>query len=374
MIAATRPAAARRQRAPVPGAEPFLRGAIEAAVLLLALRLAEEFIFGERYFSTLSIHPFWIVVLLAAMQNGLFAGIAAAGLACMFLNWPSRPIGVDIIDHYIAIALQPLTWMISAMVVGMYRSIQLRRETEMRQRLAELTDETEVLCDEIARMDDAVAEAELHRITRIGPDGAIPPSVVAALGDLLDVPMTLTELAARMDRMATHLTPHPAILLIADQCGAFAALSPATPHARLVLPLAADHPVAEALRGTAEPQVLPADLLIPDVLGQVAAAGVYLAGGHDPDGMVLILAADAAGARAALPAAQLMARAAGLALRSMNDIVPAGTVLRGASAAAVAAGAAAAQGWPFAAAPVALMPGRAGDPAAALTRSPEREP
>ena len=90
-----------------PGTSPFLRGFVGSAILLVAINAAEPVFFGEGHFASLTYHPFWIVILLAAVQHGLFVGLSVVGLATMMMDWPSRPVGMDITEHYVDIATAP---------------------------------------------------------------------------------------------------------------------------------------------------------------------------------------------------------------------------------------------------------------------------
>ena len=97
----------------------FLRGLVGSAVLLLAIKASESLFFGAGYFSSLTYHPFWIVILLAAVQHGLFVGLSIVGLATMMMDWPSRAVGTDITEYYVDIATQPVQWLVVALVIGL---------------------------------------------------------------------------------------------------------------------------------------------------------------------------------------------------------------------------------------------------------------
>lgn len=143
----------------------FLRGVLESAALLLLIRVAEPLFFGSGHFATLAFHPFGIVVLLAAVQHGLFLGIATVGLATLMMDWPPRPIGVDITAHYMDMASAPSQWLLIALLVGLYRQLQIRRDQQLRRENALLVDMNETLAAEIRRLDAALARAELRMAT-----------------------------------------------------------------------------------------------------------------------------------------------------------------------------------------------------------------
>lgn len=161
----------------------FLRAFIGSAVLLLTISAAEPLFFGEGYFSTLTYHPFWIVVLLAAVQHGLFVGVATVGLATLMMDWPPRPVGVDITAHYVDMATTPTQWLIVALLIGSYRQAQIRRDQQVRRHNARLAVINDTLATEIHRLDAALMRAELSAATR--PEAASQPSRPRAALDAL---------------------------------------------------------------------------------------------------------------------------------------------------------------------------------------------
>lgn len=154
-------------------AEPFLRGLIGAVALLLVVRTAEPLFFGDSFYTTLAIHPFWIVVILAAVQGGFFVGVATAAAAAMLMDWPPRPIGVDITAHYVGLAIIPVQWLLAAIVIGTFRQGQIRREAWLAAENFRLRQMSEDLAKEVERMDGEVAALELHAATK-EPGGAAP--------------------------------------------------------------------------------------------------------------------------------------------------------------------------------------------------------
>ena len=166
--------------APSPEGAEFVRGLLSSAILLLIIRMAEPLFFGTGHFAGLAFHPFWIVILLAAMQDGLFVGVATAGLATLMMDWPPRPVGADITAHYLELAATPTQWLIVALIIGLFRQAQLRQMRHLRDEAARMARINETLAAEIHRLDAALAQAELIAATAIpegdeaGPDAAGP--------------------------------------------------------------------------------------------------------------------------------------------------------------------------------------------------------
>lgn len=170
---------------PHPGSGQFLRGFVGSAVLLVAINASEPLFFGEGYFAELAYHPFWIVILLAAVQHGLFVGLSVVGLATMMMDWPSRPVGMDITEHYVDIATAPAQWLIAALLIGLYRQHQIRQERALGRENARLRDVNRTLAEEIRRLDAFVAWAELAAATRAAQPGEDKPDNRLAMLDRL---------------------------------------------------------------------------------------------------------------------------------------------------------------------------------------------
>ncbi|MCQ0971429.1 hypothetical protein MLD63_13465 [Paracoccus sp. TK19116] len=116
-------------------------------------------------------HPFWIVILLAAVQHGVFVGLSVVGLATMMMDWPTRPVGMDITEHYVDVATAPAQWLIAALLIGLYRQSQIRHERALEADNGRLREINRTLAEEIHRLDAFVARAELAAAAR-GPSFA----------------------------------------------------------------------------------------------------------------------------------------------------------------------------------------------------------
>lgn len=180
-----RPAEPNRLNRSLSEAEPFLRGIVANGILLLLASGVEDLFFGRGYFASLVQHPFWIIVLLAAMQGGLYIGVATAGLAALMMDWPPRPIGMDITAHFIEVAILPLQWLFAALCIGLFRQTDLRKAEALRRDLARLADQNDLLAREILRADATRMQLELQLVTMPREAGS-PTGVVVALTDHRD--------------------------------------------------------------------------------------------------------------------------------------------------------------------------------------------
>ena len=112
--------------------EPFLRSMFGTLLLLLIVRWSEPLFFGPGYYVGLSIHPFWIIVILAAAQRGLFVGVTTAALAGLLMDWPARMLDADISTYYAELAILPVQWILSAVFIGAFRQMQIAEEHRLR--------------------------------------------------------------------------------------------------------------------------------------------------------------------------------------------------------------------------------------------------
>ncbi|MFV0472659.1 MAG: hypothetical protein ACK5MQ_00210, partial [Pikeienuella sp.] len=159
------------------GLREVLRGALGGLAVLVLIKAAELLFFGSGYYASLTIHPFWIVVILAATLEGPLTGVLAVVMATLLLDRPPRPIGVDITAHYIDMAILPLQWLMVAVCLGFYRAQELRRLTETGQSNRELQEINEALAGEIERLDKAVRDMEIAAVVRGG--GNAPAALTA---------------------------------------------------------------------------------------------------------------------------------------------------------------------------------------------------
>ncbi|MBB1491245.1 hypothetical protein H5395_06805 [Paracoccus sp. MC1854] len=259
----------------------FLRGFLGSAVLLLIIRAAEPLFFGEDYFSTLTYHPFWIVVLLAAVQHGLFVGVATVGLATLMMGWPPRSVGVDITAYYADMAATPTQWLIVAVIIGLYRQGQIRRDQRVRRGNARLIEMNDALAKEIYRLDAALARAELAAATR--PDGAAPASPGPALDALLHLSDPAADRNDAFIAAARACSDADIALLERSAAGDIVLTAATVPGLEASVPVAARE-LAAAIRG-ADPS-LPAQVLTPDDRHALAVP-IIMAGASEPVGAIV---------------------------------------------------------------------------------------
>lgn len=84
---------------------------------------------GDRFYS-MSLHPFYFMVLLVTVQYGTIEGIVATVLGTVFLysgNIPEQTAEESLFEYQFRLSIHPLVWFVSAFILG---EIRMRLETE----------------------------------------------------------------------------------------------------------------------------------------------------------------------------------------------------------------------------------------------------
>jgi polysaccharide biosynthesis protein PelD len=135
--------------------------------LFLALALAIDWFFldGTRFHS-MSLHPFWILVLLVTVQYGTNAGLFAALASTVALlagNVPLQPAFQDRFQWLFETMRLPLLWCLTAVTLGELRMRQIRERERLRNQVAEASRRDKILTDGYKRL-NAVKEALETRV------------------------------------------------------------------------------------------------------------------------------------------------------------------------------------------------------------------
>jgi polysaccharide biosynthesis protein PelD len=120
------------------------RSALVEMVLFLAAALViDHFFFDGRRYIDLSLHPFWLLVILISAQYGTGEGLCAAGLSSFCLlagNVPEQSLSQDAYDYIFSLCRLPLSWSVIALVLGEIRTRHMRERDRLRLSLAETAD------------------------------------------------------------------------------------------------------------------------------------------------------------------------------------------------------------------------------------------
>lgn len=283
------------------GLAPVVRALLDAIVLVVFLRVIEIFFFGPHFYEQLGFHPFWLVVLLSTLQSGLFAGVAAAIIATLAKDWPVRPMGVDIVEHYIDISMLPLLWLLTALLLGLFRGAEMRERATLETALTSANADKQLLAEELAAADAALDRAEIDAITR---SGRRPNMVVQALGDLAS-DRAGPDIGVAFEAASAMVSPRPCLLLLARQGRLEVVAGDETARGLFAEPISQSALLTEAAEKPGL-SILESVSVKPATHGRLVLAPVR-DGRRRPRAAVVVLAEDAQSAEQARPAAALLA-------------------------------------------------------------------
>ena len=127
-----------------------LSAIIEAVGLLVILTIVDAIFYQGNRFWDMNPHPFWIVVLMLAVQYGTNEGLLAAGLATIFLLVGNVPPESEELTHYeriYAIFINPILWVVVGWVVGELRQRHMRERDRLQRDLEDANQRENVITD-----------------------------------------------------------------------------------------------------------------------------------------------------------------------------------------------------------------------------------
>src|SRR5918999_1920249 len=112
---------------------------VEIAIFLAFMLLLDYAASDGTRFWDVSPHPYWIIVLLVAVQYGTPEGLTTALTASLMLltKIPAQDVTQDMYAYLLSIAANPLMWLVAAVVLGELRRKHLRECQHLRQELAQ---------------------------------------------------------------------------------------------------------------------------------------------------------------------------------------------------------------------------------------------
>lgn len=175
------------------------RCALETFAALSALIVLDHVVFHGG-FAALNPHPFWVVVLLAAMQYGAFGGALAAAAASIALYRTGLPPrgAEDFFQYAAAITTLPALWILAATMFGGLRTLHLRKTSALEASLNETLNHAKTIAAGFSRACDEIRRLEI----RIASDTATADTIIR---DIADIGAASAETEhARLARFAHH--------------------------------------------------------------------------------------------------------------------------------------------------------------------------
>ncbi len=125
--------------------------AVFETVAFLAIMLIASFFFGEgNRFWGVEPHPFWVIVILMAVQYGTSEGVFAAVLSSVALllgNMPEQQLNPDTYAYIYDVLRLPVLWLIAAVVVGELRQRHVREREYLKKELHDARQREEVIAE-----------------------------------------------------------------------------------------------------------------------------------------------------------------------------------------------------------------------------------
>lgn len=127
-----------------------LSAIVEMVVALVVMVLIDNlFMAGDRFWNV-NPHPFWIVVLVIAVQYGTAEGLLAAIMATLFYfigNIPEAKEGVAPFSHIYEISINPVLWFVAGWVLGELRQRHIRERNTLMRELDESRERETLIAD-----------------------------------------------------------------------------------------------------------------------------------------------------------------------------------------------------------------------------------
>ena len=138
-------------------------------LLFFAAALAIDFFLleGDRFWDVRP-HPFWLIVILLAVQYGANASLVAALAATLALtvgNLPPQELGADVFEYWAGIGLRPALWVGVGQILGQMRDRELAERVQLRSRISMLEHQNQLIAqgfEELKRTKSAL-EARIAR-------------------------------------------------------------------------------------------------------------------------------------------------------------------------------------------------------------------
>ncbi len=137
---------------------------LEMAIIFFLLLVANT-VFGDGdRFVDFTPHPFWVVVILMAVQYGTAEGVLAAILSSLFLligNLPEQALNQDTYDYLYVIFRLPILWMIAAVIIGELRQRHVREREHLLKELHESRERERIIAESYSSVKSLKEKLEL---------------------------------------------------------------------------------------------------------------------------------------------------------------------------------------------------------------------
>jgi polysaccharide biosynthesis protein PelD len=234
--------------------------------VLFACILGADWLYQGVDLADIRPHPYWLPVLLLSLQYGTVSGLLAAAVAIGLTalgGFPEQSSGETYFAYFIKIWIEPILWVMAAVVLGQFRMRQISRKQVLAGQVALLTNQRAAIADYARNLRSHCDSLERQIAARSNPD------VLQVLGALNTARSTGTAAAQSALQEAFSRTLH---LTMPGARGTLYALDPTGLH------LCAQTAAADG--GSLPTWIGPNDALYRAVVGEQRSVSVQTAGGE----------------------------------------------------------------------------------------------
>jgi polysaccharide biosynthesis protein PelD len=191
--------------------------------LFLGLAILVNMFWGSPRFMATEPHPFWILVLLISAQYGSNEGLTAV-LACTLVllvgNLPEQRVDQDAYDWLFSVAIIPVMWMVTAVVLGELRQRHMRERDELKRELLDTRAREHMFASSYEKIRTRKEQLELSVAGRVRTEiGALraakamekldPESVITGVATMIEAALGAEKFSLYLlsgDTLVRHLT------------------------------------------------------------------------------------------------------------------------------------------------------------------------
>lgn len=156
------------------GALPPVAAVVEAVVLLVPVILLEWLVPSFPDLTLWQPHPYWFAVLLLSLQYGVPSGLMAAAIAIVgqvLIGLPEPDIGENHFYYLVRVWTTPVLWLVAAILLGSFRTEQLRRNAELVERVDVLGAQRQSLFEQATSLRQRCDRLERRIVSRSTSEG-----------------------------------------------------------------------------------------------------------------------------------------------------------------------------------------------------------
>lgn len=180
---------------------PIFLQCAEMLILFATLLAIDHGLLKGDAFSDLNPNPLWLPVLIMGMTYGTGAGLVAGAIAsAIWLNWSTLWSGpADHLDQQLRLSIQPMLWMITALIMGEVTASRRNRIAEQERQHQAMDRNWKRLAEIIARLTETNRKLQVRIATE---QRTVVQAIAAGVGLAQPDPERQVDAVARMIALA----------------------------------------------------------------------------------------------------------------------------------------------------------------------------